>query len=72
MKKIRINFIIGLILLITGIIIGQFAGHRHMTKGMVIGIIGFVLAGASGLTLLQTRKKSSRNKTTNDLLDSES
>lgn len=63
MRKIRISFILGLILLITGIIIGQFAGHRHMAKGMFIGIIGFILAGASGLTLIQTRKPSSGKKT---------
>jgi uncharacterized membrane protein len=72
MRKIRISFIIGIILLITGAIIGQLAGHQHMSKGMLLGIIGFVLTGASGLTLLQTRKQPRQNKTPNDLLDSES
>lgn len=65
MRKIRIGFLVGIILLIMGIIIGQFAGHRHMAKGMFIGIIGFILTGASGLTLLQTRKRYPGKKTPN-------
>lgn len=69
MKKIIIYFIIGIILLVSGIVISKFGEHRHMSKGMIIGIIGFILTGASGLTLLQSRKLLFKKKDRDDLLD---
>lgn len=64
MKKIRIRFILGILLLITGLIILNFAGHRHMSKGFILTVIGFIFTGASGITLLQIRKMKTKNKST--------
>lgn len=71
MKKIIAYFIIGSILLITGIIIAKFGPHRHMAKGMILGIGGFILSGASGITLLQSRKHLFKKKNREDIIDSE-
>jgi cytochrome c biogenesis protein CcdA len=69
MKKIITYLTIGLILLISGIVVVEFAGHRHMTKGVILCIAGFILSGAYGLTLLQVRKQFVKKKDPEDLLD---
>ncbi|MNV05036.1 hypothetical protein D3C71_953590 [compost metagenome] len=56
MKKILIYFIIGLILLISGIVATQIAGHKHMTKGIILIFAGLIISGAFGITLIQVRK----------------
>jgi len=71
MKKIISYFVIGFILLVTGIVIAKFGEHRHMSKGMILGFIGFILTGASGLTLLQSRKFLFKKKKSDDLIDRE-
>lgn len=69
MKKIITYFIIGLILLISGIVVVEFAGHQHMTKGAILCVAGFILSGAYGLTFLQVRKQFLKKKDPEDLLD---
>ena len=69
MKRILTYLIIGLILLIAGIITLKFAGHKHMPKGFLLMLIGFILSGASGMTLYQFRKRLSKKATPEDILD---
>ncbi len=69
MKKIITYFVIGLVLLISGIVVLQFAGHRHMTKGALLCVAGFILSGAYGLTFLQVRKQLLKKNDPKDLLD---
>ncbi|WP_343747341.1 hypothetical protein [Fluviicola sp.] len=69
MHKIKIYFLIGLILLISGTIITQFAGHRHLAKGMILMFAGFILSSAFGLTLFQVRKQQAKRKKPEDVLD---
>ncbi|WP_430405477.1 hypothetical protein [Fluviicola sp.] len=69
MKKIITYFIIGLILLISGIVVVEFAGHQHMTKEAILCVAGFILSGAYRLTFLQVRKQFIKKKDPEDLLD---
>lgn len=69
MKKIITRLIIGLILLVAGIGIFQFGGHKHHGKGMLLGIPGFILTAAYGLTFLQVRKHYLKKHDRDDLLD---
>lgn len=69
MKKIITRFIIGLILLVSGIVIFQFGGHKHHGKGMLLSIPGFILTAAYGLTFLQVRKHYLKKNEREDLLD---
>ena len=69
MKKLTIYLIIGLILLFTGLIILNFAGHKQMTKGFLLILLGFILSGASGMTLYQFRKRLSKKEPVNNILD---
>lgn len=69
MKKIIIKFIIGFILLMTGLCILNFAGHKHMSKGFILTIIGFIYSGASGVTLIQYRKYLIKKETQSESID---
>jgi FtsH-binding integral membrane protein len=69
MKKIITWLIIGLILLIIGIIVIQFAGHKHMTKGLVLCVAGFIISASYGLTFLQVRKQFLKKNDSDDMLD---
>lgn len=69
MKKIIIKFIIGIILLTTGIYILNFTGHKHMSKGFILTIIGFIYSGASGVTLIQYRKYLTKKENQSESLD---
>ncbi|WP_300666261.1 hypothetical protein [Fluviicola sp.] len=69
MRKIIIYFVIGLVLLISGIVVTQIAGHKHMAKGMILIFAGFIISGAFGITLLQVRKQLSRKSKPEDILD---
>ncbi|TSJ46373.1 hypothetical protein [Fluviicola chungangensis] len=69
MKKIVTRLIIGSVLLVSGIILFQFGGHKHHGKGMILGIPGFILTAAYGLTFLQVRKHYLKKREQEDLLD---
>lgn len=69
MRKIKLYFLIGLITLMSGTVVTQFAGHRHMTKGIILMFTGFIVSGAFGLTLFQVRKQQSKRKSPEDVLD---
>jgi len=56
MNPIKRNLVVGLLLLAAGLVILTFAGHKHMLKGFISAVIGFILAGASTLTLYQNRR----------------
>lgn len=61
MKNINSYLIVGIVLLLAGLIVLNFAGHKHMSKGFILSFVGFILSGSSTLFLIQMRIR--RNKT---------
>jgi hypothetical protein len=56
MKKIKILFFTGLLILVIGLLL-QNLGHKFMSIGLVLSFIGFIISGAFGLTWFQLRNK---------------